>query len=209
MWTESEILAQIGALLKRTGRLSFDLVEHTAGMPVSSTIRRHFGSLTRVYELLGYRLSQRFLRMTEMVRRARRLREEVLARILTEGRGCLTLQRAGCRRAMLLVDGRIRVSLLMCPTLRTPNGNIRWRLTPASKERGYITLLCRLDAENREVHSLFMFSQIDWASTHRLRENDPWLANGMALRDFSQVRRGAYSCSALGFPDHLPEQVPG
>ena len=52
--TDEDLLAMLKALLKRHGRLSHRIIDKERGTPHSSTYLRRFGTLARVYELVGY-----------------------------------------------------------------------------------------------------------------------------------------------------------
>jgi hypothetical protein len=163
--------------------------------------------MSGLYESIGYHMPKRNLRMTETAATSWRIREDVIRDAVAAGRGSVTVLHTASRRAMLLVDGHIKVSILLCPTRRTPAGNIRWVMTPTPKESKYVTLLCRLDTENDGVHSFFVFPKIRWTIRHKLLANDPWLAEGIALRDLSEVRRAAYLCGLGVVPYDRVDEV--
>jgi len=50
-----QILDQLSALLKRTGKISERIISKEKGLPCVSVIMRHFKSLLVVYELIGYK----------------------------------------------------------------------------------------------------------------------------------------------------------
>jgi len=52
--TNEEIIARLRTLREEEGFLDIDLIEVTPGLPTLNTLVRRFGSLTRVYELVGH-----------------------------------------------------------------------------------------------------------------------------------------------------------
>jgi hypothetical protein len=53
--SDREMLLSLSRLLKKVGHLSSEIIERSKLVPSAATFRHHFGSLERVYELLGYR----------------------------------------------------------------------------------------------------------------------------------------------------------
>jgi DNA invertase Pin-like site-specific DNA recombinase len=56
------MLGRLRELLASGGRLSQSVMDEHPGIPHAMTYRKHFGSLRRAYELIGYRLSSRQLK---------------------------------------------------------------------------------------------------------------------------------------------------
>jgi len=54
--SDDELLARLRRLLARRGRVSEEVINRSKGLPNSDAYRRRFGSLSRAYELIGYRL---------------------------------------------------------------------------------------------------------------------------------------------------------
>ncbi len=175
---------RIRALLSRKGRLSQNLIDRTPGCPGSSTIRRHFRSYVRAYESIGYTPPPRYLHMVKEIRNAIKMREGVVTTLRTMFPGHVTVVRKNLSaRPILRVDGTLDVSVLLCRSLRTPKGRIRWQLPPLLSVRP--VLLCRLDATNRGFHSFCLLRQLNLRRHHRLQEGDPLLAQGLSLADLS------------------------
>jgi hypothetical protein len=88
---------------------------------------------------------------------------------------------------MLVVDGKIPVSLLTCPMLHLSRAPLRWNLIPNARERENISLVCLLNETSTGVVRMFVFRPLDISRTaHRLKEGDPWLRNGVPLFNLDQ-----------------------
>jgi DNA invertase Pin-like site-specific DNA recombinase len=189
LWSEQRILKRLRWLLTKKGMLTDKLIEDTPGMPRSRTIRARFGSHRRVYELLHYLPSKRVVALSDAIRRALDLRNKLVSQVLDRFPGVIDLlpRRGRLSRPVFSVDKAITLSVLLCPTVRTPNGHLRWRLIPVSAERQNVTLLCLLDATNTGFVRFYVCPKIDFRTHHRLKENDAWLANSRPLHDLSQL----------------------
>ena len=68
---DAALLAPVRALFAAEGRLSSELINHAPGVPRTAALRKRFGSLDRVYALVGYRPT---LEQRQRFRRRRRHR---------------------------------------------------------------------------------------------------------------------------------------
>jgi DNA invertase Pin-like site-specific DNA recombinase len=53
--SDEEMLKRLRVVFKRKGRLSFDIINEAAGIPSTATYVKRFGSLRKLYALVGYR----------------------------------------------------------------------------------------------------------------------------------------------------------
>ena len=60
---------------------------------------------------------------------------------------------------------------------------MRWRIDPVQHERRLVTLLARLDEENRSILDLYIFPNIDRRRRFHVSLCDPWLNRGQPLTD--------------------------
>lgn len=185
-WSQERVLANVKMLLAEKGKLSYDLIERTDGMPSCRTIVAYFGSMQRMHELLGYCASPKDSASSRETKRTLLLRERLIADIVRSASGEVTVIRNQAKRPMLCVDERALVSLRICRSVRMPTGQVRWKL--AGKKRGdeALTLLCRLNRTNDGFQSVYLTSGIDSGRSRRLKEPDPWLGRVYRLEDYSQ-----------------------
>ena len=186
-WSDSDILDKLRCLLEKKGHLSQQLIDRTPGMPCSGAILNHFGCLLHAYQLIGYTCRERDIQASATNKRTRRLRDELIEKLLKMFPSNLSICRfSDSRRVNVYMDGSLPISVLVCRTVRTPLRNLRWQLIPAKNERENVTLLCRLNTANDDFHSLYVLPSIGRPSHYRLRENDPWLSLGVHLENLSQ-----------------------
>lgn len=53
--SNDELLAKLRRLLRKRGRISEIIIDQSKGVPTASTYQRRFGSLSRAYQLIGYK----------------------------------------------------------------------------------------------------------------------------------------------------------
>jgi len=185
-WSKERILTRVRALLTKEGRLSEMLMQKASGMPASHTIRAHFGSYRRLYETVGYKPQRRWMRMADAARNTIQLREELVTRLETMFPARLTVVRKhSAESPKFRIDGKLVVSLMICRSVRTPRGNIRWNMPPVSSTGP--VLLCKLDAANSSVEGFHLLPHLELRRYHRLKEQDSVMSNGWRLQDLSQL----------------------
>src|SRR5579864_4336781 len=68
-------------LLIRKGRLSETLLMKARGMPSTTTLRAHFGTFRKLYEMVGYHLDTEDILKREQCKRSLKLRRKVVSKI--------------------------------------------------------------------------------------------------------------------------------
>jgi DNA invertase Pin-like site-specific DNA recombinase len=183
--SDEELLDSLRDLLARHNRLSLKLIKAAPDTPSPSTYRQRFGSLRRVYELIGYGRPEQFGRV-DLRRRTQALREEFMERLAREFPGDLSIIRRGGRwRSRLRVRGGRIVSVLIARTIPTSTNGVRWQIDPVGHERHHVTLLARLDNQNLSILDLHMMPDLDRRKRFHIREEDAWMDRGISLKDVS------------------------
>src|SRR5579859_381698 len=183
--SDEELLDRLRALLDREGRLSLRLVKNSPHVPSPSTYRLRFGSLRQAYEQIRYGRAEQFGPI-DLRRRTQALRDELLARLATMFPDDVSLVRRGGRwRSRLRLRSGLMVSVVVARSIRPWKETIRWQIDPVCHERKYVTLLARLDNENRSFLDFFVLPNIDRARRFHIRRTDPWLSRGLRLNDLS------------------------
>jgi DNA invertase Pin-like site-specific DNA recombinase len=196
--SNEELLDGLRTLLKRERVLTEYRIEMSREVPAVRTFIERFGSMKRVYGLIGYVYpesprglpSVRKL-MWKTRRRHDRLRQELLRKIckLFPGEATARRKEPFGRPVLYFRDG-LRVAVVVVPTTKTPLGKLRW-IVPALRALGSdVTLLCRCNEAGDAFHDLHLVPSVnDRTCWVRIKENDPWLSRGKKLVNLSQVRR--------------------
>ncbi len=201
-WSDNDILQKLRCLLAKKGHLSAKLIEGTTGMPSERAIQNHFGSLLQAYKLIQFTPRKKDIKASDTNKRTRRLRIELINKLVNMFPGNLSICRfSGSRRVNIYMDSSMPISVLICPTVRTPLGNIRWQLSPVETERKNITLLCMLNAANDDLRSFHLLHCVDLPAQRRLQANDPRLAPEGRLEKLSQFYEVAKRIARNQFPE--------
>ena len=126
--SDDEMLALLKDLYAKHGRLSSIIIDQSRDLPVSLTYRQRFGSLGRVYRLVGY-VQQRADRSIEINRTLRRLHSDVYREVITkiEQLGG-TVARDG-PKGLITINGEFTGSIVIARCLSTRSGGaMRWNL---------------------------------------------------------------------------------
>jgi len=184
-WSEKEMLRQLRRLFTKKGYLSQDLLLKTPGMPAISTLHHHFGTYRQMYELVGYHVPDEDMFKGEQTRRSMLLRRRVIASIkaLFPGHISITRVSATCSRSVLVIDGLIKVSLLLA---RENHGLSKgWVVAPNPNERDFITLVCTMSPDNCRVIGYYLLPHTHPFGPRQLC--DGYLRRARQLRGLSEL----------------------
>ena len=156
------------------------------GMPSIHTLHRHLGSYRQIYKMVGYEFLAEDMFKGEQSERSLQLRRKIIREIteLFPGKVVVSHQPHRFRSILRLNDGTI-VALLLCRSKQRTRGKFHWAVDPSPAERDLITLVCRMNLAHDHVYSYYLFPRIKHKS-HQLYKNDPWLAEGIKLKNLSQ-----------------------
>lgn len=186
--SDEEVLTNLKALLEREGRLSIKLIKASRDAPSPSTYRKRFGSLRRAYQLIGYGHADQFGAI-DLRRRTQAMREELVKKIAALfPKGVSVVRRSGRWRSRLRLRGGGVVSVLVARSTNVWKGTIRWQIDPARRECKLVTLLARLDQENRSFQDFYVLPNIDRQTRFHICHADAWLSRGLRLKDLSEFR---------------------
>lgn len=192
--SDDEMLNCLKELLLKYGRISGILIDESEGLPSSSAYQTRFGSLMRVYRLIGY-TPERDCRYIEENRKIRRKYPELISEIMQR------LQELGCHvskgddSSSFLVNNEIQVCLVISRCRQTPSGLLRWHVRFEHGVETDIVIVLRMDHANESVLDYYLFPRIDMA-TERLR-----------LAVYNGLRLDAYRHDTLDFFYSVVERV--
>jgi DNA invertase Pin-like site-specific DNA recombinase len=183
--SDDDLLNRLRLLLAREGRLSLNLIRSAANVPAPSTYRHRFGSLRRAYDLIGYAQPEQFGPI-DVRRRTQALRDGLIGRLAAMFPQDVSIVRPGGRwRSRLLLRNGLIVSVVVARSIKVWKDTVRWQIDPVEHERQYITLLARLDLENRSCLDYHIIPNIDREKRFQISQTDPWLLRGVRLKDLA------------------------
>ena len=174
--SDAEMLEALQALYDRKGLLSGIIIDESDGMPSSSAYSSRFGSLLRAYSLVGF-TPDRDYRYIAINRALRRLHPDILRQVLDGLReqGSDAWQDLATNR--VVVNDEFSLSIVIARCTPTPTGLLRWKLRFETSLMPDITIVVRMDADNRAPLDFYLFPRLDVASDRvRLAEE-----NGLSL----------------------------
>jgi len=188
--SDDELLNGLRSLLSREGRLSLRLIKASPDLPSPTAYRLRFGSLRQAYETIGYGRPEHYGPI-DLRRRTQALRDELMAKIVSNFPGEVSIIRRGGRwRCRLCLRGGLNVSVLVARSIRIWKDTVRWQIDPVSHEHGCITLLALLDKENRSFVDFYILPNVNRSKRFRFSATDPWLRQGVHLDSLSEVLGG-------------------
>jgi hypothetical protein len=174
--TDEEMLEKLRGLLQQHGRISGILIDEAEGLPSSAAFGHRFGSLVNAYKLIGYDPGIDF-RFIEENRKLRKLRPDIVASVrqkIMEAGGTAIEDPS---TDLLLVNGELQVSVVLCRHTETPAGSSRWLIRLDEGLKPDFTIAARMDAANEGIRDYYILPGLDmnWENL-RLAE-----ANGVYL----------------------------
>jgi DNA invertase Pin-like site-specific DNA recombinase len=159
IWTDRQILVKMQRLLRTKGRLSETIINEAHGVPSTVTLRKRFGSFRNLYDMLGFRMGQKFIHKNAQCERSMTLREDLankLAAMFPSHVSVMNLATGNhWKRAALNVDGSCTVSLILCRS-QIREGKQTWKWEIRDAERGNISLLCKMNARHDGVKEYYL-----------------------------------------------------
>ena len=175
-FTNVEMLEKLRDVLKQHGRISGMLIDESEGLPSSTAFSHRFGSLVNAYRLIGYDPGIDF-RFIEENRRLRKLRPDIVASVRQQIMALGGTAIEDDATDLLLVNGELRVSVVLCRHTLTPAGTSRWLIRLDAGLKPDITIAVRMDANNEGIRDYYLLPGLDM-TWEKLRVAE---ANGIYL----------------------------
>jgi DNA invertase Pin-like site-specific DNA recombinase len=174
--SNDEMLTLLRDLYRETGMLSGLVIDEQEALPSSSAYRSRFGSLLRVYSLVGYR-PRRDYDYIEINRALRAMHPLVIAEVIRglEAAGGIVTARPS--DDLLWVNEEFSVSVVIARCQRTSSGAHRWRMRFDTGLLPDVSVIVRMDAKNIAPLDYYLLPRIDVLSERlRLAED-----NGLSI----------------------------
>ena len=159
-FTNVEMLEKLRDVLKQHGRISGMLIDESEGLPSSTAFSHRFGSLVNAYRLIGYDPGIDF-RFIEENRRLRKLRPDIVASVRQQIMALGGTAIEDDATDLLLVNGELRVSVVLCRHTLTPAGTSRWLIRLDAGLKPDLTIAVRMDANNEGIRDYYLLPGLD------------------------------------------------
>lgn len=188
--TNEELLRILWRLWQKAGFLTEALVELSRLTPSVSTYCRRFGSITRAFQLIGYRPPPSRIQKTiqSSRRSSSKIRNLVIHTITAMFSGEVT---AGSRYGLIrLPEDNIEVAVSVARADMTQKYPLShkaiWHVSSRREHANCITLLCLLDKSNQSVRSFYVFPRLRLKKWTRIHEGSELLSSAKKLRSLGE-----------------------
>src|ERR1700719_1649769 len=159
--SDDEMLALLKDLYAKHERLSSIIIDQAKDLTVSLTYRQRFGSLARVYRLVGY-VQQRADRSIEINRTLRRLHADVYREVITKIEELGGSVARDGPKGLITINGEFTGSIVIARCLSTRGGGaMRWNLRLDTALRPDITIAVGLAPDNEQPMDYYLLPHID------------------------------------------------
>jgi DNA invertase Pin-like site-specific DNA recombinase len=157
--SDQYLLDRLRFLLASEGSLGRWEIRTTPGIPCEDTYVRRFGSLEKVYALLGYR--RRDLKKSyQTVHQLWRLRSEVVDIVLNRFPKRVRLEQETAKhRPILHFDGAPPLLVVVCKSITLRNGTQRWIVSAHIQWKSTV-LLCLCNRTNTHIQKFSFFDRL-------------------------------------------------
>ncbi|GAA4358203.1 recombinase family protein [Variovorax defluvii] len=163
-FSDEELIERLRRLFERRGFLSGFVINETDDMPSSSVYALRFGSLLRAYKLVGFTPGRDY-RYLEINRYLRQLHPQIVSE--TTGRvaalgGQIVVDPT---TDLLEVNQEFRASIVLSRCRSNELGRRHWKVRLDSSLRPDITIVIRLQPENRAAQDYYLLPHLQFASS--------------------------------------------
>jgi DNA invertase Pin-like site-specific DNA recombinase len=154
-YLDSELLDTLRRLLKRSGRLTQDIINNAKTVPSAEAYRHHFGSLNETYKLIGYptRRESSYVHVIGMTRQMRdKLCDEICGQVRATGG---TAERK-FGPGILLINGAITVQVTFSTGRTRTEPYMEWVLDLKKSLRTDVLVIARLCPPNQSILDYFI-----------------------------------------------------
>jgi DNA invertase Pin-like site-specific DNA recombinase len=156
--SNDEMLGLLRRVLAEKGYLSAAIINKTRGVPTSTTYRRRFGNLGRVYELLGY---VKNCRVRYISRGFRPLHADLMARMIA-GVKCAGGQvKLDPLTQVATINAEFTAAILIARCQKGVFGSPRWQVRLDKKLPTDISIVVRMDPDNKAPQDYYLLPRAD------------------------------------------------
>jgi DNA invertase Pin-like site-specific DNA recombinase len=188
--SDEYLLNKLRRVLAKEGKLTERLLKKRGTFDQRMYLK-HFGSMMRAYEMVGYNPSPRAFRSLDGCKKMTSLRKNLLIQLKQIFPSLQIVKRPGQnQRALLEIDNHLQIGVHICrPLSPTRQGKSRWVLRGQPKEQNLPALICVPDKALTHLETFYLIPEFGnlVRKFKIVREGHPWLANGERLESLTQL----------------------
>jgi hypothetical protein len=187
--SNDQVLRELRMLWKRRGTLSESIIDRARGVHSVNSLRHRFGSMAKVYELLGFQAAPRHAARTEKSQAMLRLRAQVFSSIREHYPYDVLFPRPSKRyRHCVEFPETGRIAVILCRSFRKPDGLRYWLMYVRAMVNDIPALICLMSSDNQSVEAYYVMPKIDAITRMTLTPKDPWFQSGIRLKSLAELR---------------------
>ncbi|MCM0032079.1 recombinase family protein [Sandarakinorhabdus limnophila] len=177
--SDEEMLTLLTEILKLNGYLSGLIIDECEDGPSSSAYQARFGSLLRVYSLIGF-IPDHDYRYIEINRALRRIHPAIVRDVIDGVRAAGGTAIQNLENDTLRISDEITASIVIARCKLTRGGSRRWKIRLDESLHPDLTICVRMDEDNRSAHDFYVLPRMTLAEgVMRLADH-----NGLSLDAF-------------------------
>ena len=190
--SNEKVLNELRVLWRRRGTLSESIIDRARGVHCVNPLRHRFGSMTKVYELLGFQPSPTYRVRTTKAQTMLRLRRQVFTAIREHFPYDVIFTRPSNRyRHCVEFPDAGRVAVVLCRSFEKTDGLRYWLMYVRKAARDLPALVCLMSRDNESIERYYVMPKIDAVTRMTLTPSDPWFRSGIRLDSIAGL------CSAV------------
>lgn len=193
-YTDEELLEQLKLLYQKHGYLSGIIINESAETPTTSVYANRFGSLLRAYEIIGF-TPKRDYQFLEVNKFLRRLHPEITQQTIDEMVKFNGVIYRDPLTDLLFINDEISISLVLTRANRLTSGRYRWKVRFDTTLNPDITVVIRLDKNNKEIRDYFLLPRLDF------------IQEKISLSEFNSIELELYRFDNLNYLYGMAERV--
>ncbi|WP_426575872.1 recombinase family protein [Xenorhabdus stockiae] len=174
IFTEEELLEKLHLLLQKKGRLSGLIIDEEELLPSSSVYRSRFGSLLRVYKLVGYnpKTDYSWLETKKYLNGINaNITESIIKNIYLSDGWISDSPETG----ILKVNDEFTLTLQVARCQKISPENFRWKIKFDHMFSPDVNIAVRMDSFNQSIVDYYIFLSIDIIlGNHYLKKKNPF-----------------------------------
>lgn len=187
--TEAELILQLRNFVSKWGKVSTEMMTRKSGLGARNTYLRHFGSLQRAYDMVGYNPTNRF-NQSDSRKRRRIFQARVVNQLMELYGPLLRVQRGTNDNSLLVRIGKgPTIAIRVCSKVTRLSGHLRWSLNLGVHEQNQdLDLVCLLNERNESFYRFYLTLAVSRKPQRRLlRASDAILTSGFQVRDLRYI----------------------
>ncbi|EDW0111019.1 recombinase family protein [Salmonella enterica] len=173
--TDEDLLEYLRLKLQEKGKLSGVIIDEDDFGPSSSIYKSRFGGLLRAYQLIDYKPEHDYTYL-EINNQLRKSYSDLIESFKKEIENCNCKIEDEPNTQKLIINNNMSVSVIVSKCKKLKSGKFRWKIRLEPGHTSDITIVTRMDSNNKIPVDYFILPKLDFNFTKMfIKENNPAL----------------------------------